>query len=276
MVLFSRSPVAAGSFYPNDPVKLRKTINGFFKKKPYKVREGYLNGLIAPHAGYAYSGEIAAKAYYELSKHEPRSFVILGPNHTGMGEELSVMYNSQYLTPLGAVRNDLELGRRVCKALNVDPDFIAHAREHSIEVQLPFLQFVYGKEIKVLPILIGSVDLATLKRVGSVLAKEACTIIASSDFTHHGSAYDYTIFNDAKLEVREHDLKAIELIQKLEVDEFHKLGEKSTICGFKPITVLLQAMKERGAKARFLGYATSADVTKDYDNMVGYASVVFN
>lgn len=276
MALFAREMVAAGSFYPANPDELRGVIDDFYTaKSPYKNRGGFLQGMIAPHAGYVYSGGTAAKAYYELSKHEARTFVILGPNHTSMGEDLSVMYNAVYKTPLGKVKVDDELGRFVCKEMKVHNDFLAHSREHSIEVQLPFLQYLYGDEARVLPIIIGDVKLSELEKLGRLLAGKDVTIIASSDFTHHGSAYGYSPFQNVKLELREHDMKAIELIQKLRVKEFHGLGEESTICGYKPITCLLQAMKSRGAEAKFLEYSTSADVTKDYENVVAYASVVF-
>jgi len=275
MALFSRNPVAAGSFYPSDPDKLREVVEDSFKMPPYKKQSGFMNGLIVPHAGYVYSGKTAARAYYELSRRVPRTVVILGPNHTGLGEELSIMFSASYQTPLGTVKNDSVLGRRVAKVLNINHDFLAHSREHSIEVQLPFLQFIYGDKLRILPIVIGDVDLKTLKKLGSILAKEDVTVMASSDFTHHGRVYGYSPFQNVKLELREHDMKAIELIQRLKVDEFHKVGVESTICGFKPITVLLQAMKERGVKASFLEYSTSADVTGDYKNVVAYASVVF-
>jgi AmmeMemoRadiSam system protein B len=275
MALFSREMVAAGSFYPLNADNLRKTIQGLFTKKPYKLRKGFLQGLIVPHAGYVYSGKTAAKAYYELSKHEPRTAVILGPNHTGMGEALSVMYSADYKTPLGKVNSDSTIGRSVCKELNISPDYTAHSREHSIEVQVPFLQFIYQDKARILPIILGDVSFKVLKQLGSVLAKHDATIIASSDFTHHGRVYGYSPFQNVKLELREHDMKAIELIQQLKVKEFHDLAEKSTICGFRPITVLMQAMKERGAKPKFLEYSTSADVTGDYENVVAYASLSF-
>nr|MBD3312146.1 AmmeMemoRadiSam system protein B [archaeon] len=276
MALFSREMVAAGSFYPANPEELREVIDDFYTaKRPYKKREGFLQGMIVPHAGYVYSGRTAAKAFYELSKHEARTFVVLGPNHTGMGEDLSVMYNAAYKTPLGRVKIDAELGRSVCKEMKVQNDFLAHSREHSIEVQLPFLQYLFSDEVRVLPIIIGDVEIDELKKLGKLLADKDVTIIASSDFTHHGSAYGYSPFQNVKLELREHDMKAIELIQKLKVKEFHELGRGSTICGYKPITCLLQAMKSRGAEAKFLEYSISADVTKDYENVVAYASLVF-
>ncbi len=274
MVLFNRSVVAAGSFYPLSPVKLKETINDLFGRPIYHKRSGFLHGMIAPHAGYLYSGRVAARAYYELSKYKDRTFVVIGPNHTGLGDDLSIMYSARYQTPLGKVRVDSDLGHRLCKSLGVSNDFLAHSREHSVEVQLPFLQFIYGNP-KVLPIVIGDVDLNTLKRIGSLLAGEDVTIIASSDFTHHGPVYGYSPFSNVELELREHDMIAINHIQRLKVDDFYSVGIKSTICGFRPITVLLQAMKERGAKPHFIEYDTSASVTGDYSNVVGYASVVF-
>ncbi len=275
MALFTREPIAAGSFYPSNGAKLREMVDESFPKRPYTVRKGFLNGLIAPHAGYIYSGKTAGKVYYELSKYLPRTFVILGPNHTGMGDDISIMYNASYKTPLGTVNTDTNIGRDLCKSLRLTNDFLAHSKEHSIEVQLPFLQFLYAEKLKILPIVIGDLTLEQLKELGSELAKLYATIIASSDFTHHGDVYGYTPFSNPVLELRDFDMKAVNLIEKLDVNTFHELGAKSTICGYKPITVLMQAMKERGASPHFLDYSTSADITKDYKNVVSYASISF-
>ncbi len=271
MILFTREPVAAGSFYPLSSQKLKE----FLKNKigPLQKGKGFLQGMVVPHAGYIYSGSIAALAYRELGKHIERTFVILGPNHTGLGEEISIMYKAAYSTPLGKVSVNQEIGRKLCKELNTSNDFVAHSREHSIEVQLPFLQYLYGEKLKIVPIVIGSVSFEKLRKLGSLLAKEDCTIIASSDFTHHGPAYGYV--QGTPSEVKESDLKAIDFILNLKPKEFYDYASKGTICGFRPITALIQAMKEREAQPKFLKYGTSADVSGDYRNFVGYASLVF-
>jgi hypothetical protein len=268
--------VAAGSFYPADPDELKDEIKGLFSKKPYSQRAGFMNGLISPHAGYTYSGRTMARGFYELSKHEPRTMIIIGPSHSGLGDPISIMYNAGYKTPLGKVKTNQLMARGLCKSMGLTNDFLAHSHEHSVEVQLPFLQSLYGDKLSIVPIIIGDAPLTDLKRLGLALTGLDATIIVSSDFTHHGEVYGYNPFSNIKLELREHDMKAIELIQELRVDEFHALGEQSTICGYKPITVLLEAMKGRGAKSRFLEYSTSADKTKDYKNVVSYASIIFD
>ncbi len=274
MELFIREPVASGVFYPSEPNELKKELKKLFGKEIYKEREGHLNGLISPHAGYLYSGKVAGKVYYRLSKYKKRTFIIIGPNHTGIGEDISISINASYWTPLGKVKIDQKVGKRICEKLNIEPDFLGHAKEHSIEVQLPFLQYIYG-DIKIVPITIKSANLSTLKKLGKIISEENATIIASSDFTHYGEVYGYTPFEDPKIEIREYDLKAIEYIQKLDVDGFYDYAINSTICGYMAITALLEAMKQRNADPEFITYATSGDITGDYSNVVGYAGLIF-
>ncbi len=273
MSFYSREPVAAGSFYPAHSITLKKLIKTLIPH-PYVKRDGFLNGLISPHAGYVYSGRIAAKGYYLLSKFKPRTFVIIGPNHTGLGDDISVLYNANYKTPMGSVRVDRDLGVWLCNKLGVNNDFLAHAREHSIEVQLPFLQYLFNNPV-ILPIVIGNAGYDELIKIGSLLAERDVTIIASSDFTHYGPVYDYEPFNNPEINIREHDMKAINLIQQLRVKEFYNFASKGTICGYKPITILMQSMSIRKAKPVFLGYSTSGEITGEYDNAVGYASIAF-
>ncbi len=281
MALYAREAIGAGTFYPEDKEELLRTINDCYdkgvKKTPYKKRDKeYLKGLICPHAGYVYSGMTAAYSYYELSKHEPRTFVIIGPNHTGISiESISVMHNAKWKTPLGDVLIDRDVAEVLLNSLKKNPDHLAHMNEHSIEVQLPFLQALYGSEFKIVPIMISNASLDELKLLGRELSKLNATIIASSDFTHHGSFYGYEPFRNVKVEMYDHDMKAINLIQKLKVNEFHALGEKSTICGYKPITALMQAMHNLRGRPKFLNYSTSSDVTRDYSNVVSYAGLVF-
>ncbi len=281
MPLFTREPIAAGTFYPEDKDELIKLILKCYKegvkKLPYKKRDKEcLKGAICPHAGYIYSGATASYSYYELSKHEPRTFVIIGPNHTGMRTEtISIAHNIRWQTPLGNVATDRDAALKLLEAVKKDPDYTAHINEHSIEVQLPFLQQLYGDKLKIVPIVISDAPLEELKILGSALSKIDATIIASSDFTHHGSYYGYEPFKNVKIEMYEHDMEAIKLIQELKAQKFHALGEESTICGYKAITALLYAMNLLNAKSKFLKYSTSADVTGDYSNVVGYASIIF-
>lgn len=274
-----RKPIAAGTFYPKDPDKLIRTIDNCFMdgpgKKPYTQRSGVMPGLIAPHAGYLYSGSTAAYPYYELSKYAGTNFVILGPNHTGFGDPISILSHVSMETPLGSVSVNKDLRDKVIKALNIEPEFFAHQQEHSIEVQLPFLQYLY-KDLTVLPIVIGDAELNDLIKLGSILSRFNATIIASSDFTHHGEIYGYTPFTNVKVDLYDHDANAINKIIKLDVKGFHELAAETTICGYKPITVLMQAMKMKGIKSgTLIKYSTSADVTRDYENVVAYASIVF-
>jgi len=273
-----RIPFVNGQFYKNDFIELENQIKDCFLSKfgpnelPEKRTKKIL-GIITPHAGYSYSGPCAAYSYKEIAESEFKKYIILGVNHTGYhGNKLALSYDD-WQTPFGSVKNSNQ------KIDNLKADMKAHVFEHSIEVQLPFLQFVSKdklKDLRILPITVSEIDYDYCVKIAKEFPKDSILII-SSDFTHYGPLYNYTPFSDNKREnIEKLDMEAINLILNFKTKEFLDYCKDKTICGMYGIALGLEILKNMGAtKARLLKYYTSGDVTKDYDNMVGYASIVF-
>lgn len=259
----TRSAAVAGMFYPAKKQALERQLNSLFKNIKGTEKS---NAIIAPHAGYEYSGRIAALAFNCLE--EAKTFVILGPNHTGMGAQISISTAGAWETPLGIVPVDKELRENLISQGIGTGDEEAHLQEHSIEVEIPFLQFKF-REFKILPICIMSTNLAQLTELGNALAKaKNISLIASSDFSH------FIPLESAK----ERDLKAIKFIEKLDLRGFFSYVEerKLSICGYAPIITAIQYAKQKGySKAKLLEYNSSATATKDEMNVVAYAAIKF-
>jgi AmmeMemoRadiSam system protein B len=277
-----RQPCQAGAFYEGTAESLRRQIRNCFlhelgpRKLPDVAKSDLRNimGLVCPHAGYAFSGPVAAHAYYKLALDgKPDVVVILGPNHTGYGSPLAVMSEGFWRTPLGDVEIDTEIANKIVRESRiVDVDESAHRFEHSIEVQLPFLQYLYGSQFKIVPICFLMQDLDSVKEVGravsSVLMDKNAVVIASSDMTHY----------EPQERALENDMMAIRTIESMNEDMFYSTVEKRGIsaCGYGPIAGLITAAKTMGAKeAKLLCYKTSGDVIGDYSSVVGYAAMYF-
>lgn len=290
ILMIKRKPVVAGMFYQDTFDKLDKQITLCFENKlgpgelPGKRKNKIIKGGIAPHAGYSLSGPCAAWFYKEIGEAKlPDCYIILGPNHSGTGSDFSTYLFSDWETPFGDVKIDKNLAYQLTKNF---PKLINESgpnlQEHSIEVQLPFLQFANRNQldkIKILPILIKNYDYSTLTKLAKAISEldKNITIIASSDFTHYGPNYGFTPFLHAiKDNIYRIDGKALDLIKEFNSQEFLKYSSKQTICGVAPIITAMQATKKLGAeKARTLSYYTSGDITEDYKNAVGYASLIF-
>jgi len=273
-----RRPVASGNFYSSNAEALKKQMAECFSHKlgPRGFKKQDFIAAIVPHAGYVYSGPVAAWVYSRIEK---ASYIILGPNHTGMGERFAVMKNGLWKTPLGEVAIQEEVADKILKEGDVlSQDVIAHQSEHSIEVQLPFLQYRHGSEFGFVPITILSefaddLLLDNCRSIGKAVAnivkkqKGKFVILASSDFSH------YVPQKMAK----EIDTSLIREIKKLDEKKFfQRIVEKNaSACGFGPIAATIVAAKELGAKgAELLKYATSGDVTGEMNSVVGYASII--
>lgn len=280
-----RKPVVAGQFYTASPSLLQKEISGLVSQKKEKIDA---IGVVSPHAGYVYSGGVAGEV---LSSIEPKSsYIILGPNHTGYGKRFGLDSERTWKTPLGEVKPDNELADVILKnSKYIEKDRLCHDYEHSIEVQLPFLQLLsknftpleiktkYGSKksrtgFTFVPIVISAADRQIYKSIGHELAeaikklKKDITIIASSDMTH------YEPHESAKKK----DMLAIEKILSLDTNGFLDIIEKHNIsmCGFAPAAIMMQASIELGAgKAKLIRYNTSGDTSGDYSQVVGYAGV---
>ena len=273
-----RRPYVAGSFYPSDSQRLRKALEDAFlhsygpgKKPANGTRKRTIIGLIVPHAGYMFSGPGAAHAYYALSEENPpETAIIVSPNHTGLGTAVSMMGKGSWDTPLGRLQIDENLANEIFTSSGfIDFDESAHKYEHSIEVQLPFLQFLYGNDIKFIPITMGLQDLNSSKEVGEAIAKAVLTknivIIASTDLTHQETQESAT--RKDKLV-----LKAVESLDEVVLQDTVQRN-KISMCGYGPVSVTIIASKILGAtKAEILSYHTSGDITDDRNAVVGYAS----
>ena len=273
-----RRPCVAGAFYPADRGSLRRNIEECFthrlgpgKMPESKSPERRIVALVCPHAGYMYSGPVAAHGYFHLaSEASPGSIVLLGPNHTGLGGPVSMMGSGAWETPLGKVDIDEGLVEGIFRTSEIiDMDELAHLREHSIEVQLPFLQYIYGK-FKFVPICMGFQDLETSREVGRSLAKALegrnALILASTDLTHMESQ------NSANTK----DRGVIERIVSLDEAALQEWvrSKRVSMCGYGPVSVAIVASRLLGAqRAELLAYRTSGDVTGDLSSVVGYAAI---
>ncbi len=277
-----RRPTQAGAFYEGNAEALKTQVENCFlqelgpKKRPEVDKNGprEVIGLICPHAGYMFSGAVAANAYYELAQDgKPDVVVVLGPNHSGYGSGLALVNEGVWRTPLGDVEVDGETANQIVQeAQLVDVDDLAHRFEHSIEVQLPFLQYLYGSEFKFVPICFQLQDLSSAVEVGralvEVLASKNAVVIASSDMTH----YEPQVDAEAK------DLAALKAVEAMNEKMFYSVIEARhvTACGYGPIAAVIVAAKGLGAnEAKLLCYKSSGDVTGDYSSVVGYAAVSF-
>ncbi|MFQ6076695.1 MAG: AmmeMemoRadiSam system protein B [Candidatus Bathyarchaeia archaeon] len=275
-----RRPCQAGVFYAGTARALRRQVEGCFlhhlgpgavpKVEERGPRD--LVALVCPHAGYMYSGHVAAHAYHQLAMDGiPESVVILGPNHTGFGSGISLYIEGAWRTPLGDAQIDSELATQIQRSSRfVDIDEGGHRYEHSIEVQLPFLQYLFGDAFKIVPISMMIQDLEVSRDIGEAIAKAApgrdVLVIASTDLTH----YEPMVAANAK------DRMVIEAILQMNEEKLHSTVESKSIsmCGYGPTSAAIVAAKGLDAKtAQLLCYGTSGDVTGDRSQVVGYASL---
>ncbi|MFH1126862.1 MAG: AmmeMemoRadiSam system protein B [archaeon] len=269
-----REPVADG-FYPFSSDNLDKQLDEILSKVKVK-KDSCIVGAIVPHAGYAYSGAVAAHVYKMLAKYDV--VVVLGTNHTGVGERVAVSLDS-WKTPLGVVECDVSVAEDIIDRCEIaHPDELAHMYEHSIEVQLPFLQKVIGS-FKLVAVSVSS-DLngRNFELLGEAIREavsgKKAIVIASSDFTHFGDMYGFKPASKDEVKwVEKTDKKIIDAILGFRAADALELASKTTVCGYAPIAVLLAAVS--GSKAKLVKYATSYDVSKDKGAIVGYAGIVF-
>lgn len=286
-----RNAVVAGQFYPGNEKSLQRQIEDCFLEKrgygkiPVEHKgKGTLKGVVVPHAGFMYSGAIASHAYGRLAEQGfAETFIILGPNHTGVGSGVSVMTKGAWKTPLGTLNIDESLAQPIATGI-IDQDASAHTYEHSIEVQLPFLQFIaLGRTFEFVPICMMMQDYDTVRDIGTILAeaiqdsKKNIILIASSDFSHAG--FNYHSAPPSGMRVDEYaqkqdtlaikDILALDPLQLIETVEKHGI----TMCGSGPVAAMLYAAKKLGAsRAELLKYGTSYEVHPD-SSCVGYGAI---
>jgi AmmeMemoRadiSam system protein B len=271
-----RSPAVAGMFYEATPERLRKQVADCFAQAPRAGTKEPFLGAIVPHAGLMYSGHVAAALYERVEI--PNRMIILSPNHTGLGRGAAINRDGAWSTPLGVVQVDEELARELCdRTSELVNDTVAHAREHSLEVQLPFIQTI-APDARFVPICLKTPRYELCVTIGEAIAEvvarhraagEPIPIIASSDMNHY----------ETQTATLEKDQKAIDAILALDPRRLWEtvMGEDISMCGIIPATTMLVAANALGAsRAELVRHATSGDINHDYSSVVGYASLIIS
>ena len=263
-----RKPAVAGQFYPESAEGLKALIETLIDKNADKED---VIGALVPHAGYVYSGSVAGAVISRIEFKD--TFVIIGPNHTGLGFPFSIMTEGKWVTPLGEVEIDRNLAEQILTgSQNLQADSTAHQREHSVEVQLPLLQY-FKSDFKIVPIAISHGNEDIYKDIGQAIARaiintgREVVILASGDMTHY----------ESQGSAEKKDKQAIEAILNLDEDELTRRFTEQNIsmCAYSPAVCLISAARELGARAaELVEYRTSGDTTGDYSSVVGYAGIV--
>ncbi|MHB1908856.1 MAG: AmmeMemoRadiSam system protein B [Nitrososphaerales archaeon] len=285
-----RHPAVAGYFYPDDPDELTKEIKRCFSDKvagtgvsnfeiPKSSESSKVECFVVPHAGYSYSGPVAAHSYHAANQIlwcKKTTVIVVGPNHYGIGNSVALSPHDYWLTPLGSVKIDKQGTDRLLAASGMFTlDTIAHSREHSIEVQLPFAQYL-GKSFSFVPICLALQDLNTAKKIARALSEiiqnseneHFFLVLGSSDLTHY----------ESQQSANSKDEKLIEKICNLDLQGFYTVLERNNIsaCGYGCIATLMELARLLDKKkGNLLKYATSGDVTGDKRSVVGYSAVHF-
>jgi AmmeMemoRadiSam system protein B len=267
-----REAAVAGQFYPGAAGELQSEVQGLLEAgaRSCEGKRVAALGVIAPHAGYIYSGPVAGAVYAHVEV--PRRVIVLCPNHTGMGAPLAIMSQGSFRTPLGDVAIDTAMAEALKKSFALlHEDRAAQLREHAVEVQLPFLQSV-RPDVTIVPITVGTSQYEVLSALGTVMAKaiaacgEPVLIVASSDMNHYES--------DGETRVK--DSLAIEQVMALNPKGLYQTVQAQDIsmCGMGPAVAMLTAALRLGANsAELVKYATSGDVSGDRSQVVGYAGI---
>ena len=264
-----RMPAVSGQFYPGTAAGLSRALLELTREGTARVPA---IGVVAPHAGYVYSGAVAGEVFSSIQV--PGRAVIFCPNHTGIGEDAAIVSHGAWRMPWGDVPIDEELAARLetaCPLLREDAS--AHSREHAVEVQIPFLHR-FRPDVRIVPVALGRLSLEECRELGESVADaiagdaERPLLVASSDMSHYVS--------DAV--ARTKDRMAIDRMLALDPEGLYRTVRKERIsmCGVLPATVVLFAARRLGAtSARLIRYATSGDVSREFDQVVGYAGLAF-
>ncbi|MCS7253846.1 MAG: AmmeMemoRadiSam system protein B [Armatimonadota bacterium] len=277
-----RMPAVAGSFYEGTAERLRRQIENCFLHRlgPGKLpppdnerrTDMPIIGLVCPHAGYMYSGPTAARAYFAIaSQRTPEVVIIIGPDHHGLAGDVSVYPEGVWVTPLGEVLIASDVAKRLVEACPIaDESELAHRYEHSLEVQVPFIQFCFGQSVPIVPVMIGHQTKDVAMTLGDTIAQVIhdtnAVIIASTDFTHY----------EPQSQAKKKDELILKRIEAIDPDGVFDVVRKHrvTMCGYGPTAALLYACRKLGCEsAKVLGYSTSGDIIGDYSQVVGYGAV---
>lgn len=262
-----RESILAGVWYPKDPGALRREVTGFLKAVPVHEGAGRLVALVAPHAGYRYSGQIAAHAYQLLASRKFDTVVVVGPSHHYPFEGVSVYDRGDFRTPLGDIPLDREMIREIMKKdpmIRYVPE--AHSKEHSIEIQLPFLQTVMPG-FRLVPLVMGEQGMPACRRLAETLSTSlkgrSVLLVASTDLSHF----------HPDTQARAMDRRVISNVERMDTEALHADFSKgaSEACGGGPlVAVMLTATRQGAGVSEILKAANSGDVTGDRASVVGY------
>lgn len=265
-----RPPAVAGVFYPSEPRELAREIDRFCARSGEKVSA---LACVVPHAGYVYSGAVAGAVYSSIEI--PRRCILLGPRHFPQGHPMAILIEGAFATPFGDAQIDTELSAQLAHACPMlREDTVAHASEHSLEVQIPFLQRL-TPDLTFVPVVLGTDRYGAIEDLGRAVARlvkaqsESVLVIASTDMNH----YESDVITRVK------DERAIARILALDPRGLYDTvrNEQITMCGYAATVAMLVAVHDLGAtKASLIRYATSADVNREFDRVVGYAGIVIS
>lgn len=284
MSAYRRKPSVSGIFYSSDKEQLVSELKGCFMNKIFgpgqlppsdQVRKIY--GIVSPHAGYLYSGSVAANGYYSISSSKFNNVILVGPNHYGLGSYVATTMDGTWEFPIGDALVNPQVAEDIAsKATSMDFDEFAHSRDHCLEVQIPFLLYT-SEKFRIVPIILTNQDEYVALEVGSAISgtvkertskEEEFMLIASSDFTHY----------ESNSEAHRKDSQLIKSILSLDISAFYSTLRQYNVsaCGYGAIATIMVAAKNLGAtKGELLRYATSGDVTGDKSSVVGYSSILF-
>ncbi len=282
-----RKSILSGSWYPGDAGTLRGDIRTYEDRCPeVSLDLKRIYGIIAPHAGYMYSGKAAVSAYRHLRGMEFENIILIAPSHSSYFRGIACSGYSYYETPLGKVQVNRGLIEKLRTSEGLfTEDITAEDNEHSAEIQLPFLQY-FLDNFKIVPLLAGNITTDEIPGIAAAIkgiSGKKTLLLASSDFTHYGYRFGYNPFDNLRNPegIRENinrlDMDHIELIKKMDYKGFltkkHKTG--ATICGYMPISIVVSILSSQDIKAYLADYYTSGDITDDYEQSVSYASILF-
>lgn len=263
-----RRPVVAGQFYPQTGESLRKMLSGLIEVSSEKQDA---IGVIMPHAGYVYSGYVAGLTISKVML--KKTVIILGTNHTSTGERFSIMTEGKWATPMGEVKIDVEIAESILKESTLlKKDMLAHMYEHSIEVELPFMQYLES-DVKIVPIVVSQGSLTEYQKLGEEIASgfqkvgRTGLFMASTDMTHY----------ESEEAAKQKDRLAIDAILAMDEEKlFNTVRQKDiSMCGIAPTCTLISLCKKLGAtKSGLVKYQTSGDTSGDYSSVVGYAGMI--
>jgi MEMO1 family protein len=281
---YRRKPSVSGIFYSSDKEQLIGELKGCFTNNLFgpghlppsdNVRKIY--GIVSPHAGYLYSGSVAANGYYSISSSQFDNVVLVGPNHYGLGSHVATTMDGIWESPMGEVMVNPQVAKDIAsRASLMDFDEFAHSRDHCLEVQIPFLLYTF-KRFRIIPIILTNQDEYVALEVGSAISDtvkdrasngEEFMLIASSDFTHYESNF----------EAHRKDSQLIKSILSLDISAFYSTLRQYNVsaCGYGAIATIMEAAKNLGAtQGELIKYATSGDITGDKSSVVGYSSILF-